>query len=227
MSYQSSSGQTEESVGCVGYALGGASFIPLLGVPLGLLAILFGWIKWKAGGWKVVLLGAAGILFSVVLYGGLFYFGFVQRGGLYDKVRVQMAQQIMTELIKDLELYKVQKGVYPADLKELHPEQVLPQTQEAKDGRAGTETQVHFKVWGGSQSPQRPSFRSIYDPTCVQFSAKEPRLFVYEVLNNGTNYCLFSSGPDGQPDTADDIYPDLSGLPSPPQGYIRKTESKP
>ena len=227
MNDQSSSGQTEESVGCVGYALGGASFIPLVGVPIGLLAILFGWIKWKAGGWKVALLGGTGILFSVVLYSALFYFGFVQRGGVYDNLRVQMAQQIMTDLIKDLELYKVQKGVYPADLKELHPEQVSPQTQEAKEGETGTGMQVHFKVWGGSKSPQRPSFNSIYDPTCVQFSAKEPRLFVYEVLNNGANYCLFSSGPDGLPDTADDIYPDLSGLSASPLGYIRKTESKP
>src|SRR5258708_37356009 len=66
------------------YVLGGMSFIPLLGVPLGLIAIVIGLIKKTKG---PALLGLGGIVFSMLLYGSLFYFGFVAKTGPYAELR--------------------------------------------------------------------------------------------------------------------------------------------
>lgn len=73
--------------GCLPYAIGGASFIPLLGVLFGLVAIVWG-IAQRAR--LLVVLGTCGILFSVLVYGALFYFGIFQRGGIFDKLRSQL-----------------------------------------------------------------------------------------------------------------------------------------
>jgi hypothetical protein len=69
------------------YAFGCASFVPLLGIFVGVTAIVIGLTSRKKGGKVLALLGAGGIAFSVILYGSLFYFGFAQRGGVYDGLR--------------------------------------------------------------------------------------------------------------------------------------------
>ena len=98
------------------YAFGAASFIPLLGVVIGIIAIVLGLSSRKVGGRLLALLGASGIAFSVVLYGGLFYFGFVQRGGVYDGLRAQMAQSTINALVPQVEFYRLQHGSYPPSL---------------------------------------------------------------------------------------------------------------
>lgn len=106
--------------GCL-YVLGGASFIPLIGVPFGFFAFFAGLFTWRKGGWKLSLIGVGGILVTALLYGGLFYFGFVQRGGIYDGLRARMAQQQLNDLVKSVEFYKVQYGSYPTRLENLNP----------------------------------------------------------------------------------------------------------
>lgn len=101
------------------FVIGGLSFIPLIGVLFGIAAIVWGLVTRKAGGRKLALLGASGIAFSVVLYGGLFYFGFVQQGGVYDKLRQQLAQTTLNQLVQSIEFYKVGHGSYPASLEAL------------------------------------------------------------------------------------------------------------
>ena len=101
------------------YAFGAASFIPLLGVVIGIIAIVLGLSSRKVGGRLLALLGASGIAFSVVLYGGLFYFGFVQRGGVYDGLRAQMAQSTINALVPQVEFYRLQHGGYPPSLNAL------------------------------------------------------------------------------------------------------------
>ena len=101
------------------YAFGAASFIPLLGVVIGIIAIVLGLSSRKFGGRLLALLGAGGIAFSVVLYGSLFYFGFVQRGGIYDGLRAQMAQSTINELVPQVEFYRLQHGSYPPSLNAL------------------------------------------------------------------------------------------------------------
>lgn len=98
------------------YAFGCASFVPLLGIVVGIVAIVIGLSSRKKGGRLLALLGAGGIAFSVILYGSLFYFGFVQRGGIYDGLRAQMAQSTIDELVPQIEFYRLQHGSYPPSL---------------------------------------------------------------------------------------------------------------
>jgi hypothetical protein len=69
--------------------------------------------------WQLVLLGTCGILFTVLIYGALFYFGFVQRGGIYDKLRSQLAVTMLNDTVKEIEFFKLQNGHYPANLDEI------------------------------------------------------------------------------------------------------------
>ena len=101
------------------YAFGCASFVPLLGVIVGIIAIAIGMTSRRKGGRLLALLGAGGIAFSVLLYGGLFYFGFVQRGGVYDGLRAQLAQSTLDGLVPQIEFYRMEHGTYPASLQDL------------------------------------------------------------------------------------------------------------
>ena len=107
---------SKQPVGCLAYAIGGASFIPLIGVLFGIIAIVWGVVRQVR---SLIILGACGILFSVILYSALFYFGFHQRGGIYDKLRTQMAVTMLNGAVKDIEYYKLQHGHYPASLQDL------------------------------------------------------------------------------------------------------------
>jgi hypothetical protein len=98
------------------YVFGCAAFVPLLGVVIGIIAIAIGLGSGKKGGKVLALLGAGGIAFSVVLYGSLFYLGFVQRGGIYDGLRAQMAQSTIDQLVPQIEFYRLQHGTYPPSL---------------------------------------------------------------------------------------------------------------
>jgi hypothetical protein len=106
----------DKRLGCFPFVIGGLSFVPLVGVLFGLVAIVWGLNAKKRGGGKLAVVGAAGIAFSVLLYGGLFYFGFVQRGGLYDDLRAKMAQSSLNALVTSIEFYKLGHGEYPDTL---------------------------------------------------------------------------------------------------------------
>jgi len=95
------------------------SFIPLIGVLFGLVAIVWGLVTKKTGGKKLALIGGGGIAFTVVLYSSLFYFGFVQRGGVYDDLRAQLSKSTITSLVQAIEFYKTQNGHYPDSLETL------------------------------------------------------------------------------------------------------------
>ncbi|MES2835589.1 MAG: hypothetical protein V4707_12875 [Pseudomonadota bacterium] len=110
---------SSQGAGCGPYVVAGLSFIPLIGVLFGLGAIIWGAVTWRRGGKWVVLLGALGILFTIGIYSALFYFGFVQRGGVYDGLRAQLAVSQLNQLVPYVELYKQQNGRYPASLKDV------------------------------------------------------------------------------------------------------------
>src|ERR1700689_5229416 len=69
----------------------------------------------------VAVLGAVGVLVLVIVlaFGALFYFGFVQRGGVYDGLRVKLAQSTLNSLVPAVEFYKLQHGTYPESLDQL------------------------------------------------------------------------------------------------------------
>ncbi|PQJ55303.1 hypothetical protein BTO11_13190 [Psychrosphaera saromensis] len=105
--------QSEKSIGCLGFAVCGLSFIPLIGVLFGIIAIVWGV---TAKNLKLIIVGVAGILLTVVIYGSLGYFGFVQEGGVYDELRAKMAKTQLTSAVQSIEFYKIQNGKYPESL---------------------------------------------------------------------------------------------------------------
>jgi hypothetical protein len=118
--------ETNEKLGGLPFVIGGLSFIPLLGIPFGIAALIWGIRTKKTGGKKLALLGGAGILVTFILYGSLFYFGFVKRGGMYDDLRTQLAQSSLDSVVQAVEFYRLQHGEYPESLKVL--QESLPKT---------------------------------------------------------------------------------------------------
>jgi hypothetical protein len=62
--------------------------------------------------------GAVIVVFAL-MFVALFYFGFVQRGGVYDAMRVQLAQGQLNQLVPYIELYRTQRGAYPDTLEQV------------------------------------------------------------------------------------------------------------
>ena len=116
--------QNNKGVGVFPYVLAGLAYIPAFGIFFGLIAILLGLVSKKKDGKKVVLIALGGILVTFILYGSLFYFGFVQRGGVYDDLRAKMAKSMINQLVQTIEFYKIQNGHYPETMEILR--QSLP-----------------------------------------------------------------------------------------------------
>jgi len=112
--------EDQNKLGTFPFVIAGVSFIPLIGVVFGIIAIVWGLVTNKIGGKKLALIGACGIGFSVFLYGSLFYFGFVQKGGVYDDLRAELSKTTITSLVQSIEFYKAQNGEYPETLEVLH-----------------------------------------------------------------------------------------------------------
>ena len=89
--------QKSKTLGIVSIVLGAVSFIPLIGLVTGIVAIILGIIDIRKNKSKLgiigLTLGILGILVTIGLYGSLFYFGFIQRGGVYDDLRLQMVSE--------------------------------------------------------------------------------------------------------------------------------------
>jgi hypothetical protein len=111
--------ETNEKLSGFPFVVGGLSFIPLLGVPFGIAALIWGITTKKAGGKTLAQLGGAGIVVTLALYGSLFYFGFAKRGGMYDDLRAQLAQSNLDSVVQAVEVYRLQHGDYPESLKVL------------------------------------------------------------------------------------------------------------
>ena len=108
--------EEQEKLGTFPFVIGGVSFIPGIGILFGIIAIIWGLVTKKLGGKKLAIIGASGIGFSVVLYSALFYFGFSQRGGVYDDLRAKLSKSTITSLVQAIEFYKIQNGKYPKSL---------------------------------------------------------------------------------------------------------------
>jgi hypothetical protein len=108
-----------KNVGTGSYIIAGLGFIPGIGIFFAVIAIIVGFAKLNGGGRRLIILGCLGIAFSAVLYGTLFYLSFVVRGGIFDELRGQLAKSTITNLVRNIEYYKVAKGQYPNSLLEL------------------------------------------------------------------------------------------------------------
>ncbi|CAM4295168.1 hypothetical protein F901_01727 [Acinetobacter dispersus] len=112
-------------LGVFSYIIAAISFIPGIGIIFGVIALIWGGLTKKNGGKILVVIGISGICFSIIIYGLLFYFGLVQRGGVYDELRVKLSQTAMTSLVQAIEFYKIENGHYPESLEILN--QSLPE----------------------------------------------------------------------------------------------------
>ncbi len=177
----------------VSLVIGGLSFIPLIGVLFGIFAILYGLITKKRGGKKLAIMGAAGIGFTVMAYSALFYFGFVQRGGVFDSLRTQLAEQSLVSTVQAIEFYKIQNGEYPPSLEILE-----------KSYPAGSNASLFVRDSSVSRGAQTMPY------------------FYYELVD-GEHYYLLGTGPDGVPFTQDDILPKIQVKPSGKSGFLVKT----
>jgi hypothetical protein len=99
-----------------GWVFAGLSFIPLFGVLFGIIAIIIGAVRKTRG---QIYLGIAGILFSVLLYGGIFYFGFIAKTGPFADLKVKQVSQLIKMDAGQIALYKGQHGKLPDALGDL------------------------------------------------------------------------------------------------------------
>jgi hypothetical protein len=113
---QQTSTRGTTGISLLGYILGGASFIPLIGVLFGIAAIVVGATSRK----KVpAILGACGIVFTLVLYGSLIYFGLYASYGPWAALRRPLAVQIVDTTKGKIVIYQANNSRLPRDLEEL------------------------------------------------------------------------------------------------------------
>jgi hypothetical protein len=140
-------GAPPEKLGTLPYVIGGMSFIPLLGLLFGLIAVVWGLATNKQGGKRLAAIGLGGISFTIVLYGALYYFGFKQRGGIYDDLRIRLAQTEINSLVQSIEFYRTQHGGYPESLEALKaslPSASLVSVIDPTDVRSGGHPRAFF-----------------------------------------------------------------------------------
>ena len=108
-----------DRLGTFPFVVGGLCFTPLAGVLFGSVAVAWGLLTKRCGGKALALMSLAGIGLTVTLYGGLFYFDAVQRGGVYDGLRAKLAQGNLDSFAPTVEFYKLAHGAYPESLETL------------------------------------------------------------------------------------------------------------
>jgi hypothetical protein len=111
--------ENTQKLGTFPFVIGGLSFVPGIGIPFGIGAVIWGLVSKKEGGKTLALMGAGGIVFTCLIYAALFYFGLAQRGGLFDEMRAQLARTSLNSCVQAIEVYKVQHGSYPESFEEL------------------------------------------------------------------------------------------------------------
>jgi ABC-type transport system involved in multi-copper enzyme maturation permease subunit len=97
------------------YLLGLMGIIPLVGFFIGLGLFLYGIFKHKDK--KLIIIGFSCMLYTVLVYSALFYFGFNS-----DEAKqnwAQMTQLHINGLVDNIEYYKTENNVYPNSLQQL------------------------------------------------------------------------------------------------------------
>lgn len=103
------------------YLLGLLCLVPLVGAFVGLGLLLYGLIKYKDKWLSII--GAFGILFTVGIYGSLFYYS--KNGDSFKEGFEELSQMQLNSLVKDIEFYNLEHGYYPDDIKLLLQEDKL------------------------------------------------------------------------------------------------------
>ena len=112
------------------YLLGLLCIIPLVGAFVGVGLLLYGLLKSKDKWLSII--GAAGILWTIIVYSTLFYAGKnapIFRNGFEDISQIQL-----NSVVKHIEFYKLLHGQYPNDLIQLLNDDKLAPINDAAQG---------------------------------------------------------------------------------------------
>ena len=112
------------------YLLGLICIIPLVGAFVGLGLILYGLLKYKDKWLSII--GAAGILWTVIIYSSLFYAG--KHLSVFKNGFEQISQMQLNSLVKNVEYYKLVHGQYPDSLKQLLDDDKFAPITDAAQG---------------------------------------------------------------------------------------------
>jgi len=97
------------------YLLGLVSFIPLIGIIIGLIFISQGILKYKDKWFTLIAL--AGLIFNIYFYTG--FLPEIIKPDIFEVNLKEDAIKNMSELVKQIEFYKLENGTYPDDLDQL------------------------------------------------------------------------------------------------------------
>ena len=112
------------------YLLGLLCLIPLVGAFVGLGLLLYGLLKYKDKWLSII--GAAGILWTILVYSTLFYAG--THASIFKKDFEDISQMQLNSLVKNIEYYKLIHGQYPDSLKQLLNDDKLAPIYDAAQG---------------------------------------------------------------------------------------------
>ena len=112
------------------YLLGLICIIPLVGAFVGLGLLLYGLLKYKDKWLSII--GAAGILWTVIVYSTLFYAG--THASVFTKGFEDISQMQLNSLVKNIEFYKLSHGHYPDNLQQLLDDDKLAPINDAAQG---------------------------------------------------------------------------------------------
>lgn len=97
------------------YWIGLFCIIPLIGAIIGLIILIQGITKYKSKLFSII--GASGILFTIVIYWLLFYA--TKHSTESQKGFAELSQIELNKLVRNIEFYKIQHGQYPDSLQQL------------------------------------------------------------------------------------------------------------
>jgi len=97
------------------YKRGWLCLIPLIGAFVGIGLFILGIVKYK--NIKLILIGSGGILFTVAVYGLMFYQMTYSKTGRESTAK--LARIELNDVMKSVEFYKLQNGTYPDSLWQL------------------------------------------------------------------------------------------------------------
>jgi hypothetical protein len=112
------------------YLLGLLCLIPLVGAFVGLGLLLYGLLKYKDKWLSII--GAAGIVWTIIVYSTLFYAG--THAAVFKKGFEDISQMQLNSLVKNIEFYKMTHGQYPDNLKQLLDDDKLAPINDAVQG---------------------------------------------------------------------------------------------
>lgn len=112
------------------YLLGLLCLIPLVGAFVGLGLLLYGLLKYKDKWLSVI--GAGGILWTIIVYSTLFYAG--KNATVFKKGFEDISQMQLNSLVKNIEYYKLTHGQYPDKLQQLRDDDKLAPINDAAQG---------------------------------------------------------------------------------------------